>query len=69
MRETAVDRAPETRELVEGLRRFERLEQLRASRWFAEHRTELERLLATPLAGGPEGAAPAPPETLRVELP
>jgi endonuclease/exonuclease/phosphatase family metal-dependent hydrolase len=54
------------REIVEGLRRFERLEQLRASRWFVEHRREIERLLSTPLVGGPEGAPPAPPSALRL---
>ena len=55
-----------TRELVEGLRGFDRLVELRASRFYAERRGDLERLLGTPLEGGPEGAPPPAPETLRL---
>ena len=52
--------------LVDGLRRFDRIEQLRASRWFLTHRSEIERVLSTPLMGGPDGVPPAPPALLRV---
>lgn len=56
---------PDTRELIDGLRRFDRLVELHASSFYARHRDELERILATPLGGGPAHAPAAVPRTLR----
>jgi endonuclease/exonuclease/phosphatase family metal-dependent hydrolase len=63
---TRTDAAPDTAALVEGLRRYERLVELRASRFWVERRAEIERLLSTPLTGGPDAAPPAPPRALRL---
>lgn len=52
--------------LVDGLRRFDRLVDLRASRFWRDHRSDVERVLATPLGGGPDGAPMAPPSSLRL---
>ena len=51
-------------ELVHGLKGFERLVDLRASRFYAERRGDLARLLETPLTGGPAGAPPPPVRAL-----
>ncbi len=53
-------------ELVEGLRRYERLVDLRASRFWSERKREIELLLSTPLVGGPRAPRSAPPRELRV---
>lgn len=56
----------ETRHLVEGLSEFDHLDELRASRFFGRHGSELESLLGTPQTGGsPLKYGPAP-EVLRV---
>jgi endonuclease/exonuclease/phosphatase family metal-dependent hydrolase len=64
---THTDAVPDTAALIEGLRRFERLAELRASRFYAAHRDALDRLLATPLEGGPAASVlAAPPAALRI---
>ena len=51
----------ETRHLVDGLRQFDRIDELRASGFFQRHRVELDTLLGTPQCGGsPQSSGPAP---------
>lgn len=52
--------------LVEGLRRFPTLVELRASRFYRDHRDTLRDLLETPLAGGLAGGAGLAPGSFRV---
>lgn len=56
----------ETRHLVDGLRPFQRLDELKASRFYAQHGVELASLLGTPQTGGaPQSSGPAP-DALRI---
>ncbi len=56
----------DTNPFVEGLRSFPTLLELRASRFFAEHRRDIERLLGTPFLGGSEIPSRERPSTLRL---
>lgn len=56
----------ETGHLVEGLRKFERLGELKASRFYAQYGVELESLLATPQTGGMPFSSAQTPSVLRV---
>lgn len=56
----------ETGHLVEGLRPIRRIDELKASRFYANYGVELEALLATPLTGGVADAPAPAPAKLRV---